>query len=75
MFVNGYDFLRARMRLLKLRYDDLAALTGIKRGTIQTRVEDPGSLRGYEVKPFAEALHLKDEDVMKLLKGEQLEIT
>lgn len=49
---------------------ELADRTGIARRTLYDRINEPSTLRAYEIKALDGILHFTDDDLVKLAKGE-----
>lgn len=49
---------------------DLCKQTGIAKRTLYDRINDPQSLKLYEIRALDEVLHFDDEDIVKLTRGE-----
>lgn len=49
---------------------ELADRTGIARRTLYDRINEPSTLRVYEIKALDGILHFADDDLAKLARGE-----
>lgn len=47
---------------------ELAKKTGIKYGTLNSRMEKPEQLRLWELKSIAEETNMPDEDILRIIK-------
>ncbi len=53
---------------------ELARLSGLSRRLLYDRINDPASLRIYEIKNLDDVLHFSDEDMLFLMRGEKNEL-
>lgn len=53
---------------------ELARLSGLSRRLLYDRINDPASLRIYEIKNLDNVLHFSDEDMLFLMRGEKNEL-
>ena len=53
--------------------EELAMSTGIAKRTLYNRIENPKSIRIYELVALDGVLHFKDDDLVRLAKGASLE--
>lgn len=52
--------------------EELAESTGIAKRTLYNRIDNPRSIRIYELVALNEVLHFKDDDLVRLAKGASL---
>lgn len=48
----------------------LASKVGINYCTLRSRFSNPGTLRLFELRALNDVLHFKDEDILKIVKGD-----
>jgi len=52
--------------------EELAESTGIAKRTLYNRIDNPRSIRIYELVALDEVLHFEENDLVRLAKGEPL---
>ena len=50
--------------------EELAGRTGIDVQRLRKRIKEPQTIKLFELKALDKILHFKDEDLLKILKGE-----
>lgn len=53
---------------------ELARMSGLSRKLLYDRINDPATLRVYEIKSLDDVLNFSDEDMLFLLRGEKNEL-
>lgn len=51
-------------------FSALCRITGIAKRTLYDRIEEPNTMRIYELHALDEALHFSDEDMIRLTRGQ-----
>lgn len=49
---------------------ELSKRTGISKRTLYDRLNDPSTLKIFELKALDEVLHFRDDDIVKLMRGQ-----
>lgn len=53
-------------------FSELSRLTGIEYQTLMNHIKSPGQFRIFELKQLDSVLHFKDEDLVNLIRRQQV---